>query len=123
MNILVRLVCVGILAGCTSASIKPVSEQKINQLILGKSTKSDIVSALGLPNHVVKDKESGGELWRYSSQAISANFMVMVPVVVAPVPLFLDVGKKGVVDTSAIGVTCHIDKNGVLVNVERGEAK
>lgn len=110
----------GIVAGC--ASINSVSEHKVNQLVSGKSTKSDIVSALGLPNKVVKNGEDGSEQWKYSNKSISKDFFVALPVAVVPLAgsmsaaVSLDVGPKNVVDTNEVSVMCYINKDGLLVS-------
>lgn len=70
-RVVLSLIVGFLISACAYTQGTEVSEDKLNQLNVGKSTKADVESLVGNPQR--RSDISGGEAWYYDFSKISAN--------------------------------------------------
>ncbi|MCD4763360.1 MAG: hypothetical protein K8R28_04965 [Desulfobacterales bacterium] len=111
------LILIVLLFSCSSIDRRGDIENA--NLIIGKSTKQDVINSIGLPNKV--EIKEGNEFWIYSGKELNSDFFIPLPVGAKKVSsntyrvYFADIGHEIKYDFEPICV-CVFNKEMVLIN-------
>ncbi|MEC5387936.1 hypothetical protein VVD49_19540 [Uliginosibacterium sp. H3] len=109
------------LSACSST--ERTSDLENHRLVVGSSTKSDVVNAIGLPRKIDRDDAQGGEAWLYTGKPINTSFLFPVAAVMtAPSTMSVylaNVGTQSTIDNEPVTLICFFDKTGRVIDIRR----
>jgi hypothetical protein len=108
-----------VILGCSSIERGDALRQ--HTLEPGKSAKSEVVNAIGLPRSTEKSSDGSREYWYYTGSALSTSYFIPLPVsATAYTPgtnlvSYADLGSKSVIGDQRVSLVCVFDADGKLV--------